>query len=639
MENIYIGQILKVENEDAICLRLLDRPSVIISKKFLGNYKIGDFIICELTEVKKRTFLRKLHTFRDNQVGEIIFENENPVILFTYKKDKQIKIPCTYFSNFYEGAKVRFRLGFSGNELKAIVYQILGDKENRKIDIMDIAEQHEIPTVFRKNALKQASFIHEPKEEITERVDLRNELIFTIDGTYSKDFDDAVSLKMDGQDYLLGVHIADVEYYIKEGSPLDLEAQKRGMTAYLLDSVFPMFPEKISNGVCSLKEGVDRYTLSVEMRISKEGIIQDVHCFPAVIRSKKRMTYEQVNQVLEGKLVDGYENFSDTLFSMNALAHVLYKARIANGAIDFDSHEPQIILDEDGYVINIKMREKGQAELLIQEFMLAANRSIAELLYRANIVFPHRVHKAPDEVQYKIVGKKLKSIDVSIKPLSLVEEKKRSFVFQEILEKYRISPNYSVISNLLISCMRRAKYSIEEAGHFGLGLERNVHFTSPIRRYPDLMIHRIVKHNYLYGMPQTAAEIENMKIITEYITKAEARINRCEERVIRLKCREYLQDHIGETIDAVVTDCTEKGILIELKNCIEAMILKEDLQEGIYDDKRCRYTFLNKDFCCKIGTPLKVKLVPNPTYLDKVSFKIMNEGWNHSYTLNKHNLY
>lgn len=639
MEGIYIGQILKVENEDAICLRLLEKPSVIISKKFLGNYQIGDFIICDIKEAKKRITLRKLHTFRENQVGEIIFDNGEPMILFFYRKRESIKIPCKYFPNLYEGAKVRFRLDFCGSELKAIVYQVLGSKLDAKIDIMDIAEQHEIPTVFPKKVLKQASFIHEPKEEEIDRINLRSDTIFTIDGTYSKDFDDAISLKMDGSDYILGVHIADVEHYIKEGSPLDLEARKRGMTAYLLDSTFPMFPENISNGVCSLKEDVDRYTLSVEMRISKEGLIKDVRCFKAVIRSKKRMTYNQVNQVLEGKKVDGYEPFSDVLFTMYALAHILYKNRIVSGAIDFDSSEPQITLDADGHVLDVKKRKRGKAEFLIQEFMLVANRSIAELLYGANIVFPHRVHKEPDEKQYEVIANKLKTIGIDIKPIFAVEEEKRSFVFNEILESYRTSPNYSVISNLLISCMRRAKYSMEEDRHFGLGLKRNVHFTSPIRRYPDLMIHRILKRNYLCGLPQAETEIEDMKTSVEHINRAEARINKCEERVIRLKCREYLFDHLGETVDAIVTDCTDKGILIELKNCIEGMILKEDLKENSYDAKGCKYTFLNRDFYCQIGTTLKVKLVRNPIYVDRVSFKIMNEGINHSYILSKHNLY
>jgi len=203
---------------------------------------------------------------------------------------------------------------FHGDELKAIIYQVLGSKEDTGIDIMDIAEQHGIPTVFSKKAMKQARYTHEPRKncDALERVDLRREQIFTIDGIYSKDFDDAVSLKMDGSDYILGVHIADVGYYIKEGSPLDLEARKRGMTAYLLSSVFPMFPKIISNGVCSLNENVDRYTLSVEMRISKMGIVKEITCFPAVICSKKRMTYEDVNLLLDGNELFGYENFKST---------------------------------------------------------------------------------------------------------------------------------------------------------------------------------------------------------------------------------------------------------------------------------------------------------------------------------------
>ncbi len=641
MENIFIGQILESGKEESVYLHLLQRPSIAISRRFLGNYQNGDIIICEMKEEKKKIELRKLHTFRENQVGEIIFDNGDPIILFSYKKGGKIRIPCKYFPNLYEGAKVRFKIDFHGDELKAIIYQVLGSKEDTGIDIMDIAEQHGIPTVFSKKAMKQARYTHEPRKncDALERVDLRREQIFTIDGIYSKDFDDAVSLKMDGSDYILGVHIADVGYYIKEGSPLDLEARKRGMTAYLLSSVFPMFPKIISNGVCSLNENVDRYTLSVEMRISKMGIVKEITCFPAVIYSKKRMTYEDVNLLLDGNELFGYENFKETLYSMETLAEILYNFRVQNGAIDFDSNEPNVRLDSYGHVVDIKARSRGKAELLIQEFMLAANRSIAELLFEAGMIFPHRIHGQPDMVKLQAMKGKLKTIGVYIDPLFSVSESERSFVFNKILEQYRSHPNYHIVSNMLISCMRRAKYSLEDTGHFGLGLQRNVHFTSPIRRYPDLMIHRILRKNYLSDIPQTEAEIADMKLVTESCTSAEGRINKCEERVIRLKCREYLLDHIGETMEAVIKDCTDKGILIELKDCIEEMIPRVDLRDSRYDASKCCYTFLSSKMKYGIGTLLKVKLVRNTTIPDRVSFKIVNEELERTYTLSNQSFY
>lgn len=641
MENIVIGQILELEKEETVCLRLLQRPSIAISRRFLGNYQNGDIIICEIQEERKKTTIRKLHTFRDNQVGEIIFDNGEPIILFSYKKGGKIRIPCKYFPNLYEGAKVRFKIDFVGDELKAIIYQVLGSKEDTGIDIMDIAEQHGIPTVFSKKAMKQARHTHEPRKNYDDygRIDLRGDVIFTIDGIYSKDFDDAISLRKDGSDYILGVHIADVGHYIVEGSPLDLEARKRGMTAYLLSSVFPMFPKNISNGVCSLNENVDRYTMTVEMRISQMGVIKDVTCFPSIIHSKKRMTYEDVNLVLEGKQILGYKNFKEILYSMEALAKKLYAFRIQNGAIDFDSNEPNVRLDSYGHVVDIKARNRGKSELLIQEFMLAANRSIAELLYESGFVFPHRIHGQPDMVRLQAMNGKLKTIGVNVEPLFSVTENERSYVFNSILEQYRNHPNYNIISNMLISCMRRAKYSLEDVGHFGLGLKRNVHFTSPIRRYPDLMIHRILKKNYLLGIPQTEAEIEEMKLVTDNCTSAEGRINKCEERVIRLKCREYLLDHVGETMEAIIKDCTDKGILIELKDCIEEMIPRRDLKDSRYEASKCCYTFLNSKICYGIGTTLKVKLIKDKTMPDRVSFKIINEGLERTYTLSSHSFY
>ncbi|MCI9233678.1 MAG: VacB/RNase II family 3'-5' exoribonuclease [Bacilli bacterium] len=640
MDKVVIGQIIESEEENSVYLRLPQRPDRIIPRRFLGNYHNKDIIICEIKE-EKRTIMHKLHTFRENQVGEIIFDNGEPIILFSYKKGGKIRIPCKYFPNLYEGAKVRFKLDFNKDEVKAIVYQVLGAKDDMGIDIMDIAEQHGIPTVFSKKAMKQAKHTYEPRKEsqCILRRDLRGETIFTIDGMYSKDFDDAVSLKRDGSDYILGVHIADVGYYIQEGSPLDLEARKRGMTAYLLSSVFPMFPKNISNGVCSLNERVDRYTLSVEMRISRTGIIKDITCFPSLIHSKKRMTYEEANLVLEGKTVLGYEAFETILYSMQSLAEILYASRIRNGAIDFDSNEPNIRLDSYGHVVDIKARNRGKSELLIQEFMLAANRSIAELLHEKGLIFPHRIHGQPDMGKLYSIKGKLETIGVYIEPLFSAKESERSMVFNELLTEYRNHSNYNIISNLLISCMRRAKYSLEDVGHFGLGLERNVHFTSPIRRYPDLMIHRILRKNYLFGIPQTAAEIEEMKLVTDNCTGAERRINSCEERVIRLKCREYLLDHVGETMEAVIKDCTDKGILVEIKDCIEELIPRSDLVDSQYDASKCHYTFVNSNVCYGIGTKLKVKLIKNKAIPDRVVLRIVNSELEHSYVFSKHNLY
>lgn len=635
MEQVYIGQILELEKKHLVCVHLFGLPSLVVAKESLGNYKSGEFIICQVKTERHKKVIKKLYTFKESQIGEIVFENDEPKLQFSYRKDKQIELACKYFLNLFDGAKVRFRLETSGNEVKAKIYKILGEKDDLGIDIMAIAEQNGIPTVFSKTALRQATHIKEPVCDLVDslRKDLSSNQIFTIDGIRSKDFDDAISLREENGDYILGVHIADVGRYIKEGSPLDLEARKRGMTAYLLNYVFPMFPEVISNGVCSLNELVDRYTLTCEMRMTKEGIIKDVNCFPTMIHSKKRMTYESVNELLDGNMVAGYEPFCEVLHEMSFLADKLYQWRIQNGAIDFDGTEPVIQLDQFGHVTDVRARIRGKAEFLIQEFMLAANRSIASLLKQENIMYPHRVHEAPDRKRLTSVEMKLASIGVDISTLLEADVQKQSFIMNQILNQYRKNPNYMVISNLLISTMKRAKYSPLDLGHFGLGLERNLHFTSPIRRYPDLACHRLIREHYFLNQPQTEKQIAQLEDMIEKTNHSEKKIDRTERRIIELKSKEYLLDHIGETMEAVIQDCSHKGILIELKDCMEEFITKSDLENGTYQKEDCAYTFLNSSVVYKLGTHLKVKLVKDPIMDGNVILKIISPNTTKVYTL------
>lgn len=637
MEQIYIGQILELDDPNMICIHLVDRPSLIISKKTFGSkFQFKDFIVCSIEEVRRHKYIiRRLYTFKEASIGEIIFENEEPYVEIQYQKDRIIRIPCKYFPNLYDGAKVRFRLENNSDGIKAIIYKVLGNRNDASIDIMDTAESYDIPTIFSKRALRQASLVKNPDFETiqTNRKDLVDSEIFTIDGKYSKDFDDAISLKEEDGHYILGVHIADVDYYVKENSPLDLEARKRGMTAYLLNYVYPMLPENISNGVCSLNEGVYRLTLTCQMKISRNGIIKDVSCFPTIIESKKRMTYEDANVVLDGTNVSGYTPFKDTLFEMKSLADKLYERRKESGSIEFDATEPIIELDRYGHVVDVKKRNRGKSEFLIGEFMLAANRSIATLLSNEGIVYPHRIHLSPDLTKLKEVEGKLESIGVSIKPIFKVEREMRSFILNTILEEYRRSLNYPVISNILIGCMRRAKYSVDDLGHFGLGFSKYTHFTSPIRRYPDLMIHRIIKKHYLENLPQTSDDVKKIDEDSKYVTIREGEINKCEEKIIRLKSREYLLAHLGEEVDAVVKDCSDKGLLIELKNCIEGFILAEEL-DAEYRKNSYSFTSFNSSTIYKIGTKMKVRLVKGKLP-DKVSFEIVENSSGKTYSMKR----
>lgn len=623
MDQIIIGQILELEDQNQVCIHFVERPSLIVPKKDLGNFKIGEFILCKLFENRKHNMrVKKVYTFKKTQIGKIVFEQKESFVEINHKEGKT-RIPCKPFPNLYEGAKVRFRLE---NQTNAIIYTIL-EQEKEDTEIIDLAERMGLPTIFPKKVIKQASMLKEPTRIERSRFNLTNQEIFTIDGRDSKDFDDAISLREENGNYILGTHIADVGYYVKEGSPLDLEARKRGMTAYFLNCVIPMLPESLSNGICSLKEHVYRYTLTHEMKISKSGEILDAACFLACIESKKRMTYEDTNLVLNGQSVEGYRPFKDTLQEMYRLAEKLYAQRMREGAIEFNQSDPEFVLDQNGKMIDIYPRKRGKSEFIIQEFMLASNRSVASMLHKEGLIYPHRIHLEPDFIKLKSLEPKLNSLGVSIEPIWSAQN--QSLAFNFILEQYRSHKNYPLIADLLISCMRRAKYTTDDLGHFGLGLPRNVHFTSPIRRYPDLVVHRIIHDHYLQQKPQTEDEIEDLELLSFESTRAEKRIVRCEEQVIARKSKEYLLSHIGETMDAVVKDCTEKGILIELKNCIEDWILNDQI-EGTYHDGH--YTFANSSLLCQLGTHLKVKLVKQ-NHLPDVSFQIVESNMAKTYHL------
>lgn len=639
MEEIRVGQVIELEDTHSVCICFMGQPSIVVNKKTLGNVKAGDFIVCGVQEKNSKVSVRKLHIFRQNQVGDVVFKYGRPVIRFCYQKGQMLELACRYFPDLYEGAKVRFRIENDGKEFKAIIYQILKLQDNIDIDILEVAEDYGIPTVFSKKAMKQAKYLKEPSRTIMEpeRKDYSKETIFTIDGLYSKDFDDAVSLKQDGTDYLLGVHIADVGYYIVEGSPLDLEARKRGMTAYLLNCVYPMFPNCISNGICSLKEDVDRYTLSVEIRISNTGEIKDVCCFPALIHSKKRMTYEDVNAMFCGERVTGYHAFSDILYEMSFLAQKLYQNRVVSGAIPFDMPEPNMHLDAYGHVLDITERNRGKAEFLIQEFMLLANQSVASLLYQNGIFFPHRIHGLPEMWKLQSAQQKLEKIGISIAPLLEAKEEEKAFVFNKILNQYRGRADYGIICSILVGTMRKAKYSLEDTGHFGLGLERYTHFTSPIRRYPDLMVHRLIRKHCFNRVRQSEPECEALSFLLEEINRCEVRINRCTDQIINRKCQEYLLANVGKTLDAIVKDCTDKGILVELKGCIEQLIPRVELNGLQYEGSKGRYTYINQNICYQLGSPIKVKLVQHIP--GKISFEIKNENSHRSYCLKKSDLY
>ncbi len=468
------------------------------------------------------------------------------------------------------------------------VVKILGHKNDPGVDILSIIYKHGIPLEFPEDVLKEAAAIPDEidPEELEGRRDLRDEMIVTIDGADAKDLDDAVNVKkLPNGNYLLGVHIADVSYYVKEGSALDREAFERGTSVYLVDRVIPMLPHRLSNGICSLNPKVDRLTITCEMEITPDGKIIDHDIFPSVIRTTERMTYTDVRKILlreDEAVLERYKDLVPFFNLMGELANILTEKRRRRGAIDFDLAEAKIIVDDDGHPLDVVVRERSVAERLIEEFMLAANETVAEHFHWLDLPFIYRVHEDPDPDKLKRfydfavnLGYVLKGSLDSIHPRTL----------QTLLEEVRGEPEEAVISTMMLRSMQQAKYHHQSLGHFGLATDFYTHFTSPIRRYPDLIVHRLIR-KYLFEKRtdrKTRAHWASLlPEIAKHSSDMERRAVDAERETDDLKKAEFMQDKIGETFDGVISGVTNFGLFVELPNTIEGLVHISYLVDDYY---------------------------------------------------------
>ena len=434
-------------------------------------------------------------------------------------------------------------------------------------------------------------------EEISRRRDLREQLIITIDGADSKDLDDAVSVKrLVNGNYLLGVHIADVSHYIAQESPLDEEALQRGNSVYLLNRVIPMLPGSISNGICSLFEGADRLTLTCEMEIDPEGNVVSHDIYESVINSKARMVYDDVSDMIENgdsMLIDRYSDYNGydvygTLWLMTELADILRKNRMALGSIDFDFDESEIILDEDEIPVDVFAAERRTANRMIEEFMLAANRTVAEHFFRLDVPFIYRVHKKPEEDRLSELSAFLHGFGIQLhRENGSVSPAEISRILDEIHEE----PYEDVVSHVILRSMTKAYYDTEELGHFGLAFPYYTHFTSPIRRYPDLMIHRVIKMalsraenngSQIFSAKETRALRRTLAVAAEHSSETERMALDLERDVEKVKKAQYMQQHIGEIFDGVISGVTEFGLFVELPNTVEGLVRMDELYDDYY---------------------------------------------------------
>lgn len=567
-----------------------DEVLVRVSEIKTGNRREG-----VITKIVKRGMTEVVGTFQKSKnYGFVIADNK--------KFTKDIFIPKEHTKNAMEGHKVVVKMTGYGDEShnpEGHIIEILGHINDPGVDIISVVRALGIPEEYPKLVMKQVESVPEEvdSKEFAGRLDIRDWQMVTIDGEDAKDLDDAISITRTNNGYQLGVHIADVSQYVTEGSPLDKEAIKRGTSVYLVDRVIPMLPHALSNGICSLNQGVDRLALSCIMEIDKKGKVVGHRIAETVVKIDRRMSYTSVKKILEDHdeaEIAEYKDLVPMFELMLELSLLLRERRSKRGSIDFDFPESKIYLNDKGIPIDIKPYERNCATKLIEDFMLMANETIAEDFFWQELPFVYRIHEAPDQEKLMKLSTMLANFGYFIKNTG---EEIHPKEFQKLLGKVEGTPEEALISRLTLRSMKQAKYSTNNSGHFGLAAKYYCHFTSPIRRYPDLQIHRIIKEN-LHGK-LTPKRIEHYERILDGISdscsKTERRAEEAEREVDKLKKVQYMTMHIGEEFAGVVSSITSWGMYVELPNTVEGMVSVNSLIDDYYYYVEEEYKLVGKD--------------------------------------------
>lgn len=548
---------------------------------------------------------------------------------------KDVFIPAGKSLTAEDGDKVLAEIKDHGNKRRSPegkIIEILGKPGECGVDVLCVAKSYELPMEFPEKVAKQAERIKETLNEgdFYGREDLRDVVMVTIDGEDAKDLDDAVSLTKEEDLYHLGVHIADVSNYVQYNSALDKEALKRGTSVYLADRVIPMLPKKLSNGICSLNAGEDRLALSCLMDIDKKGRVVSHRIVESVIHVKERMSYTNVKKILlqeDEELEKRYEELLPMFFQMKELSELLRNRRKKRGAIDFDFPESKLVLDEKGKVVDIYSYEQNIATRLIEDFMLAANETVAEEYCMLGLPFVYRTHENPDMEKMETVLEMVHQAGIKVKKgKETISPKEVQKILKE-LEGMECEPFFA---RLILRSMKQAKYTVEDTGHFGLAAKYYCHFTSPIRRYPDLQIHRIIKETLRGKM--TEAKIQHYKGILEEVARQssamERRAEEVERETIKMKKAEYMKQHIGEAFEGTVSGVTEWGFYVELDNTVEGLVHVNSLTDDYYTFDKDRYCLVGDmtGRAYRMGQRVKVWVENADENTKTVDFKIERMG-------------
>ena len=513
------------------------------------------------------------------------------------------------------------------------IVEILGHVNDPGVDIMSIVKSYDLPVEFPEKVMNQAERVPEEVSEadMAGRKDLREWVMVTIDGEDAKDLDDAVSLTRteDGKNWILGVHIADVANYVQERSALDREALHRGTSVYLADRVIPMLPHRLSNGICSLNAGVDRLAMSCIMTVDAKGDVIDHEICESVIRVNERMSYTSVKKILEDHDEEETTRYIDLVpmfEEMEQLASILRNRRHQRGSIDFDFPESKIMLDEEGHPMEIRSYDRNVATKIIEDFMLLANETVAEEYYWREIPFVYRVHETPDEDKIKKLAILINNFGYSLH----ISDEVRPGQIQKLLAKIQGTPQETMISRLALRSMKQARYTPENDGHFGLAARYYTHFTSPIRRYPDLQIHRIIKDDLRGRMNEKKMEHYQTILpeVTRQASETERRAEEAERETIRLKKAEYMEAHIGEVFEGVISGITNWGIYVELSNTIEGLVHVANMYDDHYDYYEDRYEMVGEHTgkTYKLGETVYVRVIDADCLTRTIDFEMADEG-------------